>query len=378
VRAFAQAGALASVVLTAHTALNLRGITRLRNEPGTTIRERISILIPARNEAHRIGSVIEAVLAQQGLAELEVIVLDDGSSDDTAGVVREALGSDPRATLISGADDLPPEGWLGKSWACHRLSRQATGSILVFIDADVVLAPWAVHAAVTELRGSMLQLVSPYPRQLADTMAERVTQPLVNWSWMTTLPVSLARSGNPALCAAIGQFLVVDAQAYTDSGGHESVREHVVEDVEVLRSLKRAGYRGMPLIGSEIAECRMYDGAHQVFEGYTKSLWSVFGSLPGALGGISAMALIYVVPPLVMVSSRDSQARRWGAVGYAAGVAGRAMAARSTGERVIPDALAQPISIGAFAGMTVASLVRNYRGTNSWKGRAIHIAKPRR
>ncbi|MEY4137498.1 MAG: hypothetical protein RL205_1626 [Actinomycetota bacterium] len=358
-------------MLAAHAAVNLRQIPRLRSAPAPQVSERVSILIPARNEAHRIGPVIESALLQQGTPDLEIIVLDDGSCDGTAEVVRRIAGDDPRVRIVEEPDAPPPSGWLGKPWACHRLSELATGEILVFIDADVLLEPWAVNSAVTFLRESALELVSPYPRQVAQTVAERITQPLVNWSWITTLPMSLARTRSAAFCAAIGQFLVVDAQAYRTSGGHEPVRGFVVEDVEVLRSMKRAGYSGIPVIGGEIASCRMYDGAREVYEGYSKSLWSVFGSLPGAVGGISAMALIYVIPPMIAVSSRDRVARRWGALGYAAGTAGRVLTASATDERIIPDSLAQPISIGAFAAMTTASLIRRRWGTLSWKGREV-------
>jgi len=370
-RALAQAGALASFVLAAHTAFNVRQISRLSAEPGAEVVERVSVLIPARNEAHRIGPVLAALRAQRGIPDLEIIVLDDGSSDGTSEVASAAAENDPRIRVISSGDDPLPDGWLGKPWACHRLSQMATGSVLVFLDADVLLDEWALSSAVRYLRDSSLDLVSPYPRQAAITMAERVTQPLVNWSWMVTLPMPLARSSSSAFCAAIGQFLVVDTNAYRAAGGHESVREFVVEDVEVLRSMKRAGFRGMPLNGSAVATCRMYDGATEVYEGYTKSLWSVFGSAAGAIGGVSAMALIYVVPAAVMLASRDRVARRWGALGYASGVASRAMSATTTGERLLPDVLAHPLSIGAFAGMTVASMIRHRRGALTWKGRAI-------
>ncbi len=362
---------MASVVLAAHTAVNLRRIPRLSSEPNLDLSERVSVLIPARNEVHRLGPVLTSVMHQVGVPDLEIIVLDDGSSDDTATLARMVAGGDARVQVVSVADEPLPEGWLGKPFACHRLSELATGSVLVFLDADVLLSPWAINQAVTFMRREDLALVSPYPRQVAETTAERVTQPLVNWSWMTTLPMGLARSGSPAFCAAIGQFLVVDASAYRASGGHESVREYVVEDVEVLRSMKRAGFRGLPLNGSGVASCRMYDGAAEVFEGYTKSLWSVFGSLPGAVGGVSAMALIYVVPAAVLITSRDHTARRWGALGYVSGVASRALTASATGERLMPDVLAQPVSIGAFAGMTLASIIRRRRGSLSWKGRAL-------
>jgi hypothetical protein len=191
---------------------------------------------------------------------------------------------------------------------------------------------------------------------------------------MATLPMMLAETRNPAFAAAIGQFLVIDAVAYRAAGGHESVKGHVVEDVEVLRSLKRAGFRGLPVHGGDIATCRMYNGAVEVYDGYTKSLWSVFGSTPGAVGGVAAMLMIYVLPPVAAVVARDRATRAWGALGYASSVAGRAMVARRTGERMWPDVLVMPASMGAFATLTVASLLRRRRGSTTWKGRPLHDA----
>jgi len=372
-RAVVTAGALASTVLAAQVAINLTRV-RTPKRPERPIAERVSVLLPLRNEAHRVTPCLQALLAQEGVAELEIIVLDDGSTDGTADVVRDVVGTDPRVKLLDGDDANPPRGWLGKPWACHRLAAEASGSVLVFVDADVVLSPDAVASGVAMLRESGNQLVSPYPRQIAGTPLERLTQPLVNWSWMATLPMLLAETRNPAFAAAIGQFLVIDAVAYRIAGGHESVKEHVVEDVEVLRSIKRAGFRGVPVHGSDIAQCRMYEGAAEVYEGYTKSLWSVFGSTPGAIGGVAAMVLIYIVPPVAAVASRDRTTRAWGALGYATAVAGRAMVARRTGERLWPDVLVMPASVGAFATLTMASLIRRRRGSTTWKGRTLDDA----
>jgi len=372
-RAVVTAGALASTVLAAQVAINLTRIKTPRR-PDRRLAERVSVLLPLRNEAHRVAPCLEALLAQEGVDELEIIVLDDGSTDGTADVVRNVVGTDPRVKFLDADDVDPPQGWLGKPWACHRLAAEANGSVLVFVDADVVLAPHAVAASVSLLRESGTQLVSPYPRQLAESPLERLTQPLVNWSWMATLPMMLAETRNPAFAAAIGQFLVIDAVAYRAAGGHESVKGHVVEDVEVLRSLKRAGFRGLPVHGGDIATCRMYNGAVEVYDGYTKSLWSVFGSTPGAVGGVAAMLMIYVLPPVAAVVARDRATRAWGALGYASSVAGRAMVARRTGERMWPDVLVMPASMGAFATLTVASLLRRRRGSTTWKGRPLHDA----
>lgn len=369
--AVVRAGALACIALTANSAVNLR-VARRPAARASQVRERVSILIPARNEAHRITPTLKSVLAQEGLDDLQVIVLDDGSTDGTADVIRHAIGTDPRVKILDGDDNPPPQGWLGKPWACHRLSQEATGSVLVFIDADVVLHPHAVASAVHMLRRDRLQLLSPYPRQIAQTPAERITQPLVTWSWLSTLPLLLAeRSGIPQLSAAIGQFLVVDAVAYRASGGHTAVAGEIIEDAGVVRALKRNGFRGMPALGGQIATCRMYDGASEVYHGYTKSLWAVFGNTPSALGGMALMSFIYVVPPILGLTAKDRSTKVWGAVGYGAGVAGRVMTSRASGERTWPDALTQPLSAGTFAVLTGASLLRKRRGALHWKGRTL-------
>lgn len=369
--AVVRAGALASIALTANSALNLRMARHPSPQPAQ-VHERVSILIPARNEAHRITPTLRSVLAQEGLSDAQIIVLDDGSTDGTGDVIRQAIGTDPRVKVLDGDDNPPPQGWLGKPWACHRLSEEADGSVLVFIDADVVLHPHAIAATITMLRRDRLQLLSPYPRQVAQTIPERITQPLVNWSWLSTLPLLLAeRSSIPQLSAAIGQFLVVDAAAYRASGGHTAVAGEVIEDAGVVRALKHQGYRGMPAIGGDLAACRMYDGAAEVYEGYTKSLWSIFGTTPGALGGMALMGFIYVVPPALGLTAKERSTKVWGAVGYGAGVAGRVMISRATRERTWPDALTQPVSVGTFAALTGISLLRKRRGALQWKGRAL-------
>jgi hypothetical protein len=115
----------------------------------------------------------------------------------------------------------------------------------------------------------------------------------------------------------------------------------------------------------------MYDGAVEVYEGYTKSLWSVFGTTPGALGGMALMGFIYVVPPMLGLTAKQRSTKVWGAIGYGAGVAGRVMISRAAKERTWPDALTQPISAGTFAALTGLSVLRKRRGALQWKGRSL-------
>ena len=365
-RALVAVGTLGAVALTAHTVYNLRQLRRPPHDP-PPVAERVSLLVPARDEAERIAPCIEALLAQQGLRDVEVLVLDDHSTDGTADVVRAVAGDDPRLRVIEGAD--LPDGWLGKPWACRQLADAATGSVLVFVDADVVVEPHGIAATVATLRWSGLDLVCPYPRQLAEGAAERLVQPLLQWSWLTTLPLALAEtSARESLVAANGQLLAADAVAYRTVGGHDAVRDEVLDDVALLRAFKRNGFRGNVVDGTDVATCRMYIGWDDLRDGYTKSLWSAFGSPAGAAGATAVLSTVYVLPAAAALTGSPV-----GAVGYAAAVLGRVLVARRTGARVLPDSLAHPVSVGLFGALTFASWRRKRRGQLSWKGRAVSV-----
>lgn len=361
----AATGSVLAVLLTAHTAWNMRHFRRPDPHP-PVVAEPVSALLPVRDEAERVAPALQALLAQVHVPDLEIVVLDDGSVDSTADVVRAVAADDPRVRLLTGPP--LPEGWLGKPHACAHLAEEARGSVLVFLDADVVLEPRAVAAAVALLRTARLDVVCPYPRQLADGVGPRLVQPLLQWSFLTTLPLRLAEtSTRPSLTAGNGQFLVVDAAAYRRSGGHTAVGTEVLEDVALVRRVKQAGGRGGVVDGTALATCRMYGDWAQLREGYAKSLWAAFGSVPGAAVTMATLLLAYVVPPVTALLARS----RTGAVGYAAAVAGRWLVARRTGQRVVPDVLAHPVSVLAVAGLTADSLWRRRRGSLTWKGRPL-------
>ena len=145
------------------------------------------------------------------------------------------------------------------------------------------------------------------------------------------------------------------------------MRGEVLDDVALLRAVKRAGGRGGVVDGTHLATCRMYDGWAELRAGYTKSLWSAFGSPAGAALVVGALGLVYVVPAVAAL-----RGSRVGLLGYAAGVAGRVLVARRVGGRVLPDALAHPVSVVVLR--RAASRTpgwRRRRGALSWKGRAV-------
>jgi len=351
-----------------HAAVNAVLLRRPPAEP-PPVHRRVSVLLPLRDEAGRVGPCLRALLAQEGVPGLEVVVLDDASTDGTGEVVRAVAGDNPRVRLVTGAP-LPP-GWLGKPYACAQLAEHAdpASEVLVFLDADVVLARHAVAAtlAVLDEPGAGLDLVSPYPRQLTGTPGERLVQPLLQWSWLTFLPLRLAeRSPRPSLSAANGQLLAVRRAAYARAGGHAAVAGEVVEDVALLRAVKRAGGHGGVVDGTALATCRMYASWGELRDGYTKSLWAAFGSPAGGAAAVGLLAALYVVPAVAALGGS-----RVGLAGYAAGVAGRVVSARATGGRAWPDALAHPVSVAALGWLTARSWRARRRGELRWKGRVL-------
>ena len=356
----------ASVLGALHAAVNMALLRRPPDDPPPVGRP-VAVVLPVRDEVDHIGDCLAALLDQRGVPDLRIVVVDDGSTDGTADAVRAV--SDPRVRLVD-AGPLPT-GWLGKPHACAVGAAEAAlddDGVLVFVDADVRLFPDAVAAAAALMDRHGLDLVSPWPRPLTEGLAERLVQPLVPWLWGTTLPVRLAeRSPRPSLAAANGQFLVLSAGAYARAGGHAAVRGEVVEDVALLRAVKRAGGRGAPVDGSRLAACRMYEGWSQLRDGYAKSLWQAVGGSPAAsVGAVAALTAVSVLTAVAAL--RGSRA---GLLGYAAGVAGRAVVAARTGGRVWPDSLGHPVSVLLLDAIMVRSLRGRRRGTLTWRGRPV-------
>lgn len=356
--------AIGSAVL---TAANLRAVRR----PAAlgAVAERVSVLIPARDEEESIARAVRSALAQRGVPDLEVIVLDDGSTDGTPRIL--AAIDDPRLRVLTAPDGPPPAGWLGKTWACQRLAEQATGTVLAFVDADVELGPDAIAACAQELRSGGFALLAPYPRQASTGALGWLVQPLLAWSWMATIPLGLAeRSSRDSLSAANGQLLVIDAGTYRSLGGHGCVAGDVIEDVGLMRAVKRGGGTAATVDGSHLASCRMYGSDPALVDGYAKSLWSAFGGPAGSIAVNGLLLSAFTLPAAAALLARDRRTRAIAAAGYAAAVASRAGVAARRGEPVA-SAIAHPVSITAFAALNAVSWIRHRRGTNAWKGRPV-------
>ncbi|MFF0498105.1 glycosyltransferase [Nocardia aobensis] len=374
------AGAIVAGTGCAVASVNLIAMRRLR-AGATPVIEPVIIAIPARDEATRLPRLIADLRAQQGVSRMRIWILDDGSTDGTFPAAVEAIGDDDRFTVVA-ADTDPEPGWTGKTAACARLAELAgvtadpPPGALIFLDADVRLRPQAIAAAVSELRRSGAGSVSPWPYQRAGSLAEALVQPLLCWSWATTLPVRPAdRSLRPSTAVACGQFLVFDAAVYRAVGGHAAVAGSITEDLALARALRRAGHRTVLAAAGTLASTRMYRGAAEVDGGYTRWLWSAYGGPAGAVAVDTVAAVAYVLPALAALFGRG-RIRRTGVIGYGLGVASRLLARSlesGTGPRGadIGAALAHPVSIGAYLQLSGRSWLLHRRGALSWKGRPV-------
>jgi chlorobactene glucosyltransferase len=276
--------------------LNLRSLRAPRSdsrlpEPALLI----SVLIPARDEEANIAACLES-LQKQDYPNFEVLVLDDNSSDNTAAIVRQIAARDDRIRLLSG--EPLAEGWAGKPFACYQLAKEARGSWLLFTDADTTHAPHmlrSVLALAFELKPSLL---SGFPRQLANSLPEKIASPVWYFVIMSWLPIWwLQRSKRPKPSLAIGQFLFFPREEYWRIGGHKSVKSKLLEDVWLGMEINRHGGRYIAVDLSPVVSCNMYHSLGAMWKGLGRSIYSVAALSPAALAGLIIAGYIFFLAP---------------------------------------------------------------------------------
>lgn len=232
---------------------------------------RISVVIPARDEAAAIETVVQSVLATS-YPDVEVLVVDDRSRDDTAAIVRRLAAADPRLRLVPGAE--LPDGWYGKPWACHQGAAAATGEMLAFTDADTRHGPELLGRALAALRARPADAVTVAPRQQCVTAWERLVMPQV---WVLLgLRFDPDRVNHPRGAGDVianGQFILFSRAAYAAIGGHEAVRGEVAEDLALAQQLWRHRLTLHFAFAETVMETRMYTGLRHLVEGWSKNVY---------------------------------------------------------------------------------------------------------
>ncbi|MCY0901036.1 MAG: glycosyltransferase [Firmicutes bacterium] len=292
------------LVQSAWVTLNLRQWPRLATSagpPGLTP-PLVSLLIPARNEAHRIRETLDSVLAQD-YSPLELIALDDQSTDETLDVLNH-YAERPRPVRVLTGRPLP-SGAFGKAHACQQLANAASGHWLLFVDADVVLTPDAASRLIATAVARKADVLTGFPRVDNTCLTAWLATSMMVFTIAAHLPVRLVeRSPNPRFVAGSGMVMLLSRKAYDQIGGHATAAQHIVDDMTMLRAAKAASLRVSLVDISACASVQMYQTATQVWDGFRKNLYAGLGRSPWLLGLVMLLYTCwYLVPPVLVLVS---------------------------------------------------------------------------
>jgi chlorobactene glucosyltransferase len=363
--------ALGYAVRAASFAASWLDVSLLERDPGGL--PSLSIVVPARDEERSIERCVRSLLAQRWL-DLEVIVVDDRSSDATPRILERLAREDPRLRVTAG-EELPP-GWIGKPWALEQGTRLARGEWLLFTDADSFHDPSGAASALWFATMAGADALSIATRQELDTFWERATLPsILGMILFVSGPLGAVNDpAKPKKAIANGQYILVSRRAYDALGGHAALRGEIVEDVAFARRLKADGRFRFVLAGGErLASVRMYHSLGEIWAGFTKNVYvGADGNLAALAGGILFCTAISFAPPLL--AARALAARRYGDALEALAASAAVIATASWGMRraAFPRRLAllQPLGTAFFAAVIANSTwsVLSGRGVE-WRGR---------
>ncbi len=330
----------------------------------------VSVLIPARNEVARIGPTLAAVLASEAV-DLELVVLDDHSTDGTAELVRQLSATDARVRLVAGK---PLEaGWNGKQFACWQLNEAARYDLRIFLDADVLLAPTAIARLVTTKQSQGIGLLSAFPRQVTLTWGERLLIPLIPYILLCHLPFrTMRRTKSLAAAAGCGQLFLTDRASYLAAGGHAALRASRHDGLQLPRAYRRAGLVTDLVDGFDLASCRMYEGWAQTWSGLAKNATEGVARMPLLLVVTVLWTLAHLVPwPLFAcaIAWHDTRLIVVSTVSILVSLLTRAVVAHSDGEPLVAILL-HPVSIALFLTIQWTAWLRSLLGLRTtWRGR---------
>ena len=350
---------------------------------------RISVIIPAYNEAENIQDCVTAVLNSTQLSDtqLDVWVVDDQSTDDTLLLVQslQQLLDDPRLKVLTGQPRPTDEIWVGKNWACTQGVEQAKGEFLLFIDADVRLKPEAIETAVQKAQLEQIDLLSLAPGIICGCFSEWLVQPLMVNNLAVGQDFGAVNDPKSEVAFAAGPFMLFRRSAYEQLGGHRAVADRVVEDVELARRTKAAGLKLSYLLGGQFISVQMYRSWQALWEGWTKNLYLGAQRDAGSMLYLAfAMLVIYPLPWLCLaavgyksfagiVNSWDLLAASLAAIAIFFHYDLRRM---SSGVSQIPTDYWWLSGVGGttIGALALASVIKTETGWGwTWRGRALKL-----
>ncbi|NOK63137.1 MAG: glycosyltransferase [Chloroflexi bacterium AL-W] len=341
----------------------------------------ISILIPARDEAARIGLCLEG-LTSQTYRSFEVIIIDDHSSDGTADVAQRYADRLPKLSIIQGQP--LPTGWVGKCWACWQAANHANGEWLIFLDADVIPAPMLLQTLVHQTQTRSFDLITLLPLQQFGSLAEKLVMPAFLSLLYSLYPPELVNKPRSPLAFTNGPCIFIRRTVYEAVGGHTAVRSSVLEDVDFGRHVKNVGYAIMAFAASHLLAIRMYDGWDSLSEGLAKN--AVAGHRSGGLRSVwigLRQALIAFAPIYIIFTGLMLWLVQPGPLGLVLLLHGMGLALLTISSvgwimhhRYRISAcwgLLYPIGLASYFGIASYAFIRAWQGHGVvWRGRIIH------
>ena len=347
---------------------------RAENERADDEWPRVSVVVPARNEERNLPRLL-ASLTGLDYPNYEIILVDDGSTDRTASIGRDAAARSLVSLRVLAAPH-PQSGWTGKNAACAFGAGAAGGSWLLFTDADTEHERTSLRLAMRAARTHRVGALSLFTQQQCETFWERLLLPFAYQQYFSGVrPKQLARPNGPAL--ANGQYFLISRRAYETSGGHATIRSSLIDDVALAGALKRAGYPPLACRGESLVRVRMYHSLGELVEGFTKNSFQFLREQRGAAGlVILGTACAAGMLPLVIGAalSGGPMALAFCGCAYGIQVAGLAPWTSDFGAPV-RYALLAPVSALVFTGIALSSLLHILtRRPARWKGRAYPAA----
>lgn len=259
---------------------------------------KVSVLIPARNEEKNIGTCLNSILAQD-YPNFEIIVLNDNSTDSTAEIIKFYAKKDKRIKLITGKK--LPKGWTGKSFACMQLSKAAKGDWFLFTDADTNHQPHSLSTGMNEVLTRNLNFITILPNSYTSSFRGKLFLNLINFVFAGLFHPAFFKTKNKLLAYAIGPYILVDRKNYEKANGHESVRQAIVDDVQLSREVKQAGGKVGCIKGIDLMDVKFYTTFKEFWNGFSKNTYESIGkSVILLIPLVIVLALPLVLPQFIM------------------------------------------------------------------------------
>jgi len=358
---------VAQIIFTLIVIYNFLSKINLReNSDLAVISEKISILIPFRNEEKNVKACLESVL-NQNLENVEIIFLNDNSEDNTGNLLAEFSTEHKIIKIINGKP--LPDYWTGKNWACFQLAENSSGDYLVFLDADVRLHKSAIRSALLKMKKLKTSMLSIFPTQILKSLSEYLIVPSMNWLLLTFLPLKFVyKFSNPSFVAANGQFIVFEREAYISIGGHKSVKNKFVEDMELARLLKKNGAKIVTLLGGNLIFARMYENFEQAINGFSKNFYPGFNTSYLKFSLFLSLIFFTFIFPFFLLLLSNKFLIIVGMILFQ-----KVLLSIKSRQKVLPNFVLVPIQLFLVIFTGIRSMVYTQKEKLEWKGRILKI-----